>query len=409
MAAAMCFCAPTMLRVTPARAQSTPRAAVSVEAMKGVLDAFRSHNLVALGEGQHWNEQGHAFRLALLRHPSFITTVDDVVVEFGNSLYQPLMDRFTRGEEVSEDSIRLVWRNTTQPNAVWDMAIYEEFFRAVRTLNVARPGGRQLRVLLADPPIDWNAVRGKDDILGWMAKRDSFAADLVEREVVSRGRRALLIFGDGHLWRKDQQPNLVSLLEGERSAKMFVIGTPTSADLAAYQRDVASWPAPSITMIRGTTLGATEFAPLYELTGDHWRSVRVEDQFDALLYLGAKSSITLARFPRALCDDATYMQMRTGRMGLVPWGRGEIAWLKRQCEPAPAPARDLSTVVAAAGHQPITVLVLRRADGRRSVLAVLDRARDRGRRSHDTRRVGAPAMSQPGSSPQAHDPGVQKR
>ena len=333
------LCAATLpAPVSPVLAQegASTRAAVPIDAAPAVLDAFRSHNIVALGEGQHWNEQGHAFRLALLRHPRFVTTVNDIVVEFGSSRYQGLMDRFTRGERVPEDSLRLVWQNTTQPNAVWDMPIYEEFFRAVRAVNASLPRARRLRVLLADPPIDWDSVRGKDDILGWMAKRDSFAADLVRREVVRKRRRALLIFGDGHLWRKDQEPNLIGLLEKEELAKLFVIGTPTSADLPAHQADTRTWSAPRIAMLRGTTLGAADFAPFYELTGDQWRSIRLEDQFDAVLYLGPKSTITLARLPRARCDDPAYMQMRLGRLSLVPWGQGEIARLKRQCA-APAP------------------------------------------------------------------------
>jgi hypothetical protein len=40
--------------------------AVPLEAISGILDAFRTHSVVALGEGRHNNEQGYAFRLALI-------------------------------------------------------------------------------------------------------------------------------------------------------------------------------------------------------------------------------------------------------------------------------------------------------------------------------------------------------
>jgi hypothetical protein len=43
--------------------------AVPVDAITGVLDAFRIHAVVALGEGSHGNEQAHRFRLALIRDP----------------------------------------------------------------------------------------------------------------------------------------------------------------------------------------------------------------------------------------------------------------------------------------------------------------------------------------------------
>ena len=71
-----------------------PRA-VPVEPIGAILDAFRSHAIVALGEGLHGNEQGHAFRLTLIRDPRFAVTVNDIVVECGNAKYQDLMDRFT--------------------------------------------------------------------------------------------------------------------------------------------------------------------------------------------------------------------------------------------------------------------------------------------------------------------------
>ncbi len=70
---------------------------------------------MALGEGAHGTEQSHAFRLALIRSPRFTATVNDIVVECGNALHQDVMDRFTRGDDVSYDSLRAVWQDTTQP------------------------------------------------------------------------------------------------------------------------------------------------------------------------------------------------------------------------------------------------------------------------------------------------------
>jgi hypothetical protein len=180
-----------------------PRKAVPKDPVEIILDAVRSRPLVALSEGQHWNEQGHRFRLALIRDPRFAASFNDIVVEFGNARYQSVMDRFVAGEDVPDDALRLVWENTTQPNEVWDIPIYEEFFRSVRALNASLPPPRRLRVVLADPPIDWDVVKDKDDILQWMGKRDSFAAETIRTQVLDRHRRALLIFGDGHLWRKN--------------------------------------------------------------------------------------------------------------------------------------------------------------------------------------------------------------
>src|SRR6266516_2044135 len=88
-----------------AQAGASPRPAVPIEPTAAILDAFRSHRVVMLGEGAHGNEQGHAFRLSLIRDPSFNLTVNDVVVECGNARYQDLMDRFVRGEDVPNASL----------------------------------------------------------------------------------------------------------------------------------------------------------------------------------------------------------------------------------------------------------------------------------------------------------------
>jgi hypothetical protein len=134
------------------------RPAVPLDPVDAILEAFRSHQIVALDEGDHGNEQGHAFRLSLVRHPHFATTVNDIVVEFGNALYQDVIDRFIYGEDVAIESLRRVWQNTTQPHFAVDLPIYEEFFRAVRAVNMSVPAERRVRVLLGDPPIDWDTV-----------------------------------------------------------------------------------------------------------------------------------------------------------------------------------------------------------------------------------------------------------
>ena len=322
---------PTLL--APALAQSPPRA-VPVEPIPAILDAFRSHALVALGEGQHWNEQGHAFRLSLIRDPGFAAVVDDIVVEFGNLRYQGVLDRFIAGGDVPYDTLRHVWENTTSPNEVWDMPIYAEFLRAVRDVNAGLAGTRRLRVLLADPPVDWDRVRGKEDILPWLSIRDSVAAGVVEREVIAKKRRALLIFGDGHLWRKGDGPTVVSLLE-RSCVRIFVITTPTSSDLTTLQSDVPTWRVPSLAALRGSALGKATFSAFYQfpdMRAAPWDTLTMSEEVDAVLYLGPPGTITLSRLSSELCADSAYLRMRLGRLGLVPWGAGEISRIRRRCE-----------------------------------------------------------------------------
>jgi hypothetical protein len=275
--------------------------AVPVEPIGAILDAFRSHFVVALGEGLHGNEQGHAFRLALIRDPRFAATVNDIVVECGNAKYQELMDRFVRGDEVPYETLRQVWQNTTQISGVWDRPIYEEFFRAVRTVNASLPRERQLRVLLGDPPVDWDKIlQGTEDVGRWVRDRDRHAVEVIRREVVTKQRRALVVYGDGHLFRAGQ--SLVGQLERDAGIKVFTIATAMSTmfeDLSALQPDLSSWPIPSLAVVRGTALDAKQL--VYR---------------DAVLYLGPPSAITFSRLPARLCSDPRYIEMRLQRVPL---------------------------------------------------------------------------------------------
>jgi hypothetical protein len=298
--------------------------AVPIDPISGILDAFRSHHIVALGEGAHGNEQGHAFRLALIRDPRFALTVNDIVVEFGSARYQNLMDQFVGGSDVPYSDFRRAWQDATPENPLWDLPIYEEFFRAVRAVNASLPNERQLRVLLGDPPVDWDQVRTHEDLLPWKRRRDLHPADLIWKEVRSKGRRALVIYGDGHFrrhneWVQDRIGNLPPTLTGliERGgSKVFSIWTNTTVEMERIQPDVRSWPVPSLTILRGTRLGTVNFMAFAGLKS----SKRMEDQYDAVLYLGPVSSITMAEISPSLCADAAYMKMRLGRLALLPPG-----------------------------------------------------------------------------------------
>jgi hypothetical protein len=122
-----------------------------VEPISAMLTGFQRHSIIALGEGSHGNEPGHRFRVALIRDRRFAETVNDIVVEFGNSRFQDVMDRYVRGENVPYESLRHVWMDTTQPDTIWDVPIYEQFFKEVRRENEVLPEAKKIRVLLGDP------------------------------------------------------------------------------------------------------------------------------------------------------------------------------------------------------------------------------------------------------------------
>ncbi|MBI2685040.1 MAG: hypothetical protein HYX27_01900 [Acidobacteria bacterium] len=306
----------------PTAKETPPRAAVPVEPIAAILEAFRSHTVVAIGNVEfRGNEQSHAFQLSLIRSPGFASTVNDILVEFGSARYQEVVDRFVRGEEVAYESLRPAWQNTTQIEYEWDLPIYEDFFRAVRAVNASLPRARQLRVLLGDPPMDWDKVHSMEDLRKAMGDRDGYAVDVLQREVFSKGRRALVIYGGQHLIRKNTLPavddewarGIVARLEKNKVTSVFKVLPETRRDLRTVQPGIVSWPTPSLAILRGTALGSTIWD-----SGPQRRPVRMEEQVDAILYLGPPSAMTTSKLSPALCSDAAYMAMRLGRLGLVP-------------------------------------------------------------------------------------------
>src|SRR5215216_201108 len=184
--------------------QQSASNAAPAPAVPPILDAFATHDVVMISD-PHGRAQMQSFLLALIRDSRFPAAVQDVVIEAGNSRYQDIVDRFVRGDAVNETTLRKAWDDTTVPNALGTET--EELIGAVRDVNSALPPERRLRILLGDPPIDWDNITSREDYLRWLELRDSYPADVIRRQVVERGRKALVIYGQMHAQRKQALSN----------------------------------------------------------------------------------------------------------------------------------------------------------------------------------------------------------
>jgi hypothetical protein len=326
--------------------------AVPVEPVAAMVDALRTHQVVAVTAG-HGQARGYAFGQLLIHDPRLMTVINDIVIEEGSARYQEVADRYLRGDAVPIASLRQIWRETTQPGPGLDRP-WEEFFLALRGLNASRPAAARLRVLLGDPPIDWENVKTEPDHRRWIEMRDTFPADLIQREVIAKGRRALLLYGQMHFQRKNIGANyesegpaetIVSRLENKYGAKVFTIFT---TDVSLLQPDAASWPSPSLALIRGTVLGAADFSAYAPsqmgrfairdgkpdfaapIPKEQWKTLRAEDQFDAVLFTGTGPSpildIELTR-----CAEKADFQEHLRRMDVSGIPRFEADRLKKLC------------------------------------------------------------------------------
>ena len=121
------------LAATSAGGSEAPAAASGLA--DAVLQAFNTHRLVGVGEIHGLQTHGDALTL-LLADPRLPDVVDDIVVEFGNALYQNTIDRFIAGQPVADADLRHVWRNTVvSPLDTYDEPMYEQVYRTIRAAN----------------------------------------------------------------------------------------------------------------------------------------------------------------------------------------------------------------------------------------------------------------------------------
>jgi hypothetical protein len=317
-----------------------------VEPIGAILDAFHTHAVVGLSAGEgHGDARGSAFVVSLIKDPRFAPLPIDIAMENGNSRYQDVMDRYTRGDEVPYAELRRVWDDTTQPEVTNAIGGIPEIYRALRETNRSLPRDRQHRALLGDPPIEWEHVQTAADFRKWLELRDSNGADVIRREAVAKGRRVLAVYGGGHLQRKQQATNyvmdhplaqtVISLLD-RAGVSTFVVTTVGARD------EVRSWPAPSVALVRGTTLGAEDvpqgslprvsiqdgkFVPIPK---EQWATLKLEDQIDALLYLGpVPTHIDLSP---TVCSEPEYVKTHLERMALAGLPPSVPERLRKLCE-----------------------------------------------------------------------------
>lgn len=187
-------------------------------AVDGVLQAFDSYSVVAIGD-EHGLQQLGDFYQALLRHPEFAKKVDALVVEYGNARYQDLVDRYVRGEDVDADDLQKVWSDAVGKIPGGTEVMYPQLFAAVRAVNQSLPDDQKLRILLGDPPIDWSQVQDRSDVEPFQAQRDAHFAQVVTDEVLDKGLKALVIIGGTHLDRS-QPTNTLQAAGGDGSNQL---------------------------------------------------------------------------------------------------------------------------------------------------------------------------------------------
>jgi hypothetical protein len=300
-------------------------------AIPAILAAFDRYEVVAMPEA-HGMKDVDDLILALIRDPSFPEKVNDIEVECGNSLYQPVLDRYISGMDVPFAEVRKVWRNTTQ-SMCGQSGFFEQFFPLVRAVNQKLPTTKRLRVLAGDPPIDWEKVKTSEEARKFGDRGPSIVS-VMEKEVLSRHRKALMLFGTFHLMHGAENSD-VSTYEKDYPHLTFVI-----SDLGIYDTNrqvgsispFAQWPNPSLALTKGTWLGTLLLNDIFpapinvdvdsetckvQIASPPGQQKPIEAFVDAFLYLGPQDFRLNEPMPADIALDADYMTELRRRESLI--------------------------------------------------------------------------------------------
>jgi len=304
-----------------------------VNAVDGIFAAFDSHPLVGLGEW-HNLAQELAFYPALLRDPRFAAQVGNVVLEVGDAAQQGVIDRYVAGDDVPYTELRKVWSDTVGWFPTVEMMGSINLYAEIRQINAALPPERRIKVWLGEPPIDWAQIKDKAEWEVLEKQRDSHPVELIEREILAKGKKALMIYGVGHFGIYPGYDNIRALLDKNHPGALFTVspyvGYGQKDCAARFERHIRKWPVPAlVSPIRGTALekdifrkGCNAFAQAdipdaaFEMSGRNNLGLTS----DALLYLGPRAGLLKGPADPDIYLDGAYraemdrrMVLRTGQ------------------------------------------------------------------------------------------------
>jgi hypothetical protein len=293
-------------------AQLPPESAGWDKVVEDLISAFDHVDVVALADS-HWRKVDSDLRVRLIRHPDFPKKVRYLVVEFGNSLYQPILDRYIQGESVPQADIEHVWRDCTNGTGGNDSPVYAEFYAAVREVNRNLPAAKRLRVIAGDPPIDWTKVQTRLDFheFGDGDRRD-FPVSL-HQVVVKRGEKALVIYGSSHLgrprfplWAAGSESiastvlNTFNALRVSRPDRVFTVDTLAGPNPAydKLERALQSRERPVLVSLNGTKVGSLVLETSYTYMGKKVTNTStLGTAFDACVYFGNSPDVAIRLDP----------------------------------------------------------------------------------------------------------------
>jgi hypothetical protein len=152
---------------------------------------------------------------------------------------------------------------------------------------------------------------GETRDLAFNFDRDTNIAAVMEREVLAKHRRALMIFGVLHLMHGGGSAVGRTERAGYANSTFVVMahngfgnGSPLRRFNEELERRLAAWPVPSLVLLKGTWLDDLPWA--YYFPGED-RDIRLSAAVNAYLYLGPGDLLLNRPIPARAALDTAYM------------------------------------------------------------------------------------------------------
>lgn len=264
-----------------------------------LLKSINSYNALAFSEDHSMSSDDH-FIIKMISHKSFPSSINDIVIEAGNARYQNIVDDYIlRNKNIPMSDLKKIWFDTTQLG-IGECPFYERLLKLVRKINKDLSSYKKVRILLGDPPINWDLIKSFKDWKKFQNRDGHFAGTTIKNSL-SKNRKALLIAGSDHFL--NQSNTITKILRG-KGYKIHVIKTLNASDLDELEHqqhiiDLRKIKLNSLISLKNHKLGSlnddilfsgsTEFgeAPKRRVKHD------IKYHIDTFIFLGVKSSLDL--------------------------------------------------------------------------------------------------------------------
>ncbi|WP_370978717.1 hypothetical protein [Agaribacterium sp. ZY112] len=288
-----------------------------------VLKAFETHNVVAIGD-YHWNTPVMEAITQLVTQPKFNSKIQHIVVEFGNSRHQDLLNRYLEGKDASTKELEKVYRDSLFFTA-WMPTVYQNFFATVRQHNLSVDASQRIKITLAEEAFNWEKTTEHNQ---WKkaasTKTDHFFSTV--KQSIDKKEKTLMVFGAFHIIKlptslaknieKEQLP-LVTRIELAYPGEVYTVWPLTDPTIT---QALAELPEPSIISVTDSALKDVKFIDMLpkariRLSRLDSRDLLLSDLIDAVLFVGQTQRKDV--LPESVYQDKQWLEEMDRRINII--------------------------------------------------------------------------------------------